>query len=143
MTALRNAPAGLDERLRVFAWALFPCALPAGRFRAGLRDPAARPGLPAASHADVYDDPRAVEPHFRQALALEDLTDHQRSELSDLPGFADMSAQQRHRTLVLASIVGTWLGTRLLGRMRTTQFRLAFEGVLGLLGLRLLVSPWI
>ena len=45
--------------------------------------------------------------------------------------------------MVLASLLGTWLGTRLLGRMRTGQFRLAFQVVLGLLGVRLLLSPWV
>jgi uncharacterized membrane protein YfcA len=45
--------------------------------------------------------------------------------------------------MIAASLVGTWIGTRLLGRMRTDHFRLAFQSLLGLLGLRLVLSPWI
>lgn len=45
--------------------------------------------------------------------------------------------------MILASLLGTWLGTRLLGRMKTRQFRLGFEIVLGLLGLKLVLTPWI
>ena len=45
--------------------------------------------------------------------------------------------------LVAASLAGTWIGTRLLGRMRAPQFRLAFEVVLGILGLRLALSAWL
>ena len=43
--------------------------------------------------------------------------------------------------MVAASLFGTWLGAHLLGRMRTAHFRLAFQLVLGLLGLRLGLSP--
>jgi uncharacterized membrane protein YfcA len=68
--------------------------------------------------------------------------------LAKIPAFLSVGFVYRDHAdllipMVLASLLGTWLGTRLLGRMRTAQFRLAFEGVLGLLGLRLLVSPWI
>jgi uncharacterized membrane protein YfcA len=45
--------------------------------------------------------------------------------------------------MIAASLLGTWIGTRLLARMRTNQFRLAFQSLLGLLGLRLVLSPWL
>jgi uncharacterized membrane protein YfcA len=42
--------------------------------------------------------------------------------------------------LILVGVVGTWLGTRLLHRMRPSTFRLAFEAVLGVLALRLVLD---
>lgn len=68
--------------------------------------------------------------------------------LAKVPAFLSVGFDYReHAGLLLpmlgASLVGTWIGTRLLGRMRGPQFRLAFEVVLGLLGLRLVLAPWI
>ena len=68
--------------------------------------------------------------------------------LAKIPAFLSVGfVYEEHLGLLLpmiaASLLGTWLGTRLLGRMRTAHFRLAFEIVLGLLGLRLVLSPWI
>jgi len=45
--------------------------------------------------------------------------------------------------LVAAVILGTWTGTRLLHRLPEKTFRLLFRTVLAVLGVRLLVSPWV
>ena len=58
-------------------------------------------------------------------------------------GFAYREHLQLLLPMVAASLLGTWLGTRLLGRLKTRQFRLGFEVVLGLLGLKLVLSPWV
>jgi uncharacterized membrane protein YfcA len=68
--------------------------------------------------------------------------------LAKIPAFLSVGFIYREQAdlmipMVAASLLGTWLGTRMLGRLRTTQFRLAFQVVLGLLGLRLVLSPWI
>lgn len=68
--------------------------------------------------------------------------------VAKIPAFISVGFVYReHIELLLpmvgASLLGTWLGTRLLGRLKTGQFRLGFQIVLGLLGLKLVVSPWI
>lgn len=68
--------------------------------------------------------------------------------LAKIPAFLSVGFIYREHfdlmlPMVVASLLGTWLGTRLLGKMRTTHFRLAFQIVLGLLGLRLVISPWL
>ena len=68
--------------------------------------------------------------------------------LAKIPAFLSVGFIYREHVdlmvpTVVASILGTWLGTRLLGKRRTSHFRLAFQFVLGLLGLRLVLSPWI
>jgi uncharacterized membrane protein YfcA len=65
-----------------------------------------------------------------------------------IPAFLSVGFHYRdHVSLLLpmigASLLGTWLGTRALGRMRREQFRLAFELILGALGLKLLSGAWI
>lgn len=68
--------------------------------------------------------------------------------IAKIPAFVSVGFVYReHASLLLpmvaASLLGTWLGTRLLRRLGGPQFRVAFEVVLGLLGLRLLLGPWI
>jgi len=45
--------------------------------------------------------------------------------------------------LLAVAVVGTWVGTRILRRVSGRVFQLGFEGVLVLLGLRLLADPWL
>ncbi|MGQ0722563.1 MAG: sulfite exporter TauE/SafE family protein [Candidatus Eiseniibacteriota bacterium] len=45
--------------------------------------------------------------------------------------------------LVACAVAGTLVGTRLLAHLPERTFRRVFRGVLGILSLRLLVSPWI
>jgi uncharacterized membrane protein YfcA len=45
--------------------------------------------------------------------------------------------------LLLCAVVGTWAGTRILKRMDSRLFDLAFRSVLGLLGLRLIAGVWL
>jgi len=45
--------------------------------------------------------------------------------------------------LIAAVLIGTRIGTTLLGRLSEAGFQLAFQLVLGVLGLRLLLSAWV
>lgn len=68
--------------------------------------------------------------------------------LAKIPAFVSVGFAYREYTglllpLVAATLLGTWVGTRLLARLGGTQFRVAFEVVLGLLGLKLLLGAWI
>ena len=68
--------------------------------------------------------------------------------LAKIPAFLSVGFVYREHLglllpMIAASLLGTWLGTKLLGRLNTRQFRLGFELVLGLLGLKLLLGGWI
>lgn len=67
--------------------------------------------------------------------------------LLKIPAFLSIGfAYQEHIALIvpllLAVIAGTFLGTRLLQRLSERVFGWVFQGVLGVLGIRLLLSPW-
>ncbi|RKZ13835.1 hypothetical protein DRQ32_00715 [bacterium] len=68
--------------------------------------------------------------------------------MAKIPAFLSVGFVYREHAsllvpMVIASLVGTWLGTRILARLGGKQFRVAFQIALGLLGLRLLLSPWL